>query len=357
MKKQRLLSFILLICVICALPSLASCKQNGTGKQSYTAYSLDYFDTAISIIGQETDEETFNEISGRVLAILGEYDRLYTIYSRYDSLENLCTVNDLVDGAHRTVTVDRRIIDLLLYSKEMYELTGGKMNVAMGSVLSIWHDYRTEGMSDPANAKLPSESELAEAAKHTNIDDVIIDEEACTVFLADPKMTLDVGAVAKGYAVEMAARYLEEQGVTGYVINAGGNVRTVGTKANGDQWTVGIENPDRESDEAYVALLGVADRSVVSSGTYQRYYMVNGNSYHHIIDSDTLFPSLYYLSVSVVCQSSALGDALSTALFCLPLEDGMALVESLPDVEALWVLPDQSMQTSAGFEGYLKQTD
>jgi thiamine biosynthesis lipoprotein len=282
-----------------------------------------------------------------------EYHRLFTIYHRFEGLENLCTVNELVDGEHRTVTVDRRIIDMLLYAKQMYAKTNGLVNIAMGSVLSIWHDYREEGMDEPWNAKLPPMDKLTEAAEHTDIDQLVIDEQNNTVTLTDPAMTLDVGAIAKGYAVEMVARSLEEQGMTGYVINVGGNVRTVGTKGDGDAWTAGIENPTEDEDDPYLAYLSLAGESLVTSGSYQRYYVVDGKRYHHIIDPATLMPSEGFLSVSIVCQSSADGDALSTALFCMTQEQGRALIESLPDTEAMWVLQDGTRITSSGFYQYM----
>ena len=294
--KQYKLTVLLFACIL-LLGMLPSCAPK---PQSYKAYSLDYFDTATTITGYAESQEAFDRVSGEILAELGEYHRLYTIYHRFEGLENLCTVNELVDGQHRTVTVDRRIIDLLLYAKEMYTVTGGKVNIAMGSVLSIWHDYRTEGSDEPWNAKLPPMEELAEAAKHTDIEDILIDEAASTVTLADPMMRLDVGAVAKGYAVEMVARSLEEQGITGYVLNVGGNVRTVGAKGDGTPWTVGIDNPAEDAADPYFAYLSLAGQSLVTSGSYQRYYVVDGKPYHHIIDPDTLMPAEGYLSVSVV---------------------------------------------------------
>ena len=349
--KQYKLTALLLACIL-LLGVLPSCAPK---PQSYKAYSLDYFDTATTITGYAKSQEEFDRISGEILAELGEYHRLYTIYHRFKGLENLCTVNELVEGQHRTVTVDRRIIDLLLYAKEMYTVTGGKVNIAMGSVLSIWHDYRELGMSDPASAELPPMEKLTEAARHTDINCLMIDEENSTVTITDPAMRLDVGAIAKGYAVEMVARSLEERGITGYVINVGGNVRTVGAKGDGSPWVAGIENPDTDAEEPYVAYLNLTGKSVVTSGSYQRYYLVNGKRFHHIIDSETLMPAEGFLSVSVVCKHSGQGDALSTALFCMPFEEGLALVESLPDAEAFWVLPDGTTRQSDGFAAYITQ--
>jgi thiamine biosynthesis lipoprotein len=196
---------------------------------------------------------------------------------------------------------------------------------------------------------------LQEAAEHTSIEHLVIDEENSTVTLTDPKMKLDVGAIAKGYAVEMVARSLEEKGITGYVLNVGGNVRTVGTKADGSPWTAGVENPAEDEDAPYLAYLALDSRSLVTSGSYQRYYVVDGKRYHHIIDPATLMPSEGFVSVSIVCPSSAQGDALSTALFCMTVEEGQALIESLPDTEAMWVLADGTKITTSGFDRFTVQ--
>ncbi len=349
MKKRKIFFAILLVSVFTSTAFLTSCSPQ---KRKYTAYSLDYFDTATTITGYEANQEDFDRISGEILSLLGGYHRLYTIYHRFDGTENLCTVNELQDGVHRVVEVDTRIVDMLLYAKEMYTITDGKMNIAMGSVLSIWHEYRTKGVNEPWAAELPSLELLYEAAQHTDINNLIIDKESSTVWIADPQMTLDVGAVGKGYAVEMVARSLEERGITGYVINVGGNVRTLGTKPDNKKWVAGIENPDTRSDKTYLAYLYLAGESVVTSGSYQRYYTVEDKSYHHIIDPETLLPAEGYISVSVVCRNSANADALSTALFCMPFEDGLALVESLPDTEAHWVMNDGTTKYSSGFLAY-----
>jgi len=356
MKKRQLIWTFLLICTFSVSCLFTSCGSDDEKKlNKYVEYSLDYFDTATSITGYEENQEDFDRVSDEILKELAEYHKLFTIYHRFENFENLCTINDLTDGVHRTVTVDKRIIDMLLYAKEMYQLTDGKVNIAMGSVLSIWHDYRTAGLDEPWLAELPPMDKLVEASKHTDINNLIIDEENSTVFISDPEMKLDVGAIAKGYAVEMLARSLEEKGISGYVINVGGNVRTVGSKPKNEKWLAGIENPDKDSDEGYLVYLGLAGESVVTSGSYQRFYTVGDKNYHHIIDSKTLMPAEGYLSVSVVCKDSGKADALSTALFCMDFEDGLALVESLSDVEAHWVFEDGTRKTSGGFDKYVTE--
>ena len=313
---------------------------------------MDYFDTVITITGYEYTQQEFDAVSEEILEQFSLYHRLFNIYLRFDGLSNLCTVNELVKGAHQTVDVDPRIVDMLVYAREMYDLTDGMMNVAMGSVLYLWHNYRMIGMDDPSQASLPPMEALRDASAHTDIDAMVIDEERSTVTLTDPGMRLDVGAIAKGYATECVAKGLEEKGITGYVLNVGGNIRTIGAKPDGSSWTVGIENPNGEDYLAYLALNG---QSLVTSGSYQRFYYVDGKPYHHIIHPDTLMPAQGYTSVSVICPDSGMGDALSTALFCMSFEDGLALVESLDSVEAMWVSEDLGQKVSSGWADYLKE--
>lgn len=145
---------------------------------------------------------------------------------------------------------------------------------------------------------------------------------------------------------------LEEKGKIGYVVNVGGNIRATGKKASGELWKAGVENPTEDPNNPYIAYIGLEKEASVTSGSYQRYYIVDGKAYHHIIDSETLMPATGFLSVSLICKSSADGDALSTALFCMSLEDGMALVNSLEGVEALWVDEDENVYYSDHFKDY-----
>ena len=345
--KVKMISLALAVSILLGL-SLSSCAGKN-GKEKYSKSSFDYFDTVSVITGYADSQEEFDAVANEVLSKLEEYHKLYSIYHRFDGIENLCSINS---AGGKPVKVDRKIIDMLLYSKQMHEATNGMLNIAMGSVLSLWHDYRTIGKDDPENASLPPQKSLNDASEHTDISKLIIDEENSTVTLSDPLMKLDVGAIAKGYATEQIALWLESEGISGYVLNIGGNVRTVGTKADGEGWTVGIENG---AGEGYLAYLSLSGESVVTSGSYQRYYVVNGERYHHIIHPDTNMPAKGYLSVSVVCKDSGKADALSTALFCLPKDEGMTLVGLLDGVEAMWVTEDGDITVSDGWNNYIKK--
>ena len=179
-----------------------------------------------------------------VSSLLQEYHRLFDIYYEYSGINNLKTINK--NAGKEPVKVDQKLIDFLLYAKEIYALTNGATNIAMGSVLKLWHDAREDGMDDPSKAYLPSSEALAEAALHTDINQLIIDEQAGTVYLADPNMRLDVGAIGKGYATERAAEALQSRGVASYVLNIGGNIRAIGEKTTGQGWVTGITKPLRK---------------------------------------------------------------------------------------------------------------
>ena len=342
-------------CLSLILLSLTSCKEVEEGpkvREPETQYTIywDLFDTKSVIYSYKGDsKEEFESNHKAVAALLTEYHKLFDIYYKYSGINNLKTVNDKAGIA--PVEVDGKLIDFLLYAKEIYTLTGGMTNVAMGSVLKLWHDCR-EDASDPDHPvyRVPSADELAEASEHCSIDDLIIDKEAGTVYLADPDMRLDVGALGKGYATEKAAQLLISRGVSSYVLNIGGNIRIIGEKVTGEGWVTGITNPDKSSDESIFTKINIKNTSLVTSGNYERFYTVNGVNYHHIIDPDTLMPANYFSSISIITPDSALADALSTALFCMTYEEGLSLVNSIGGIEVIWVDLQFNVKHTSGIE-------
>ena len=193
---KRIVSCALLISLIAV--SFCSCaKQKEQQKTKYSENFINYFDTVSTIVGFEFEEDAFKKNCEFIEAELKEYNELYDIYKSYEGVNNIRTINK--NAGVEPVKVDQKIIDLLDYCIELYTTTQGKTNIAMGSVLSIWHNYRNMygGETENPEAKLPSIDTLQEAAKHTDINNIIIDRENSTVFLSDEKMTLDVGAVAK----------------------------------------------------------------------------------------------------------------------------------------------------------------
>ena len=342
---KRTATLILLLVLLCGCTA-APAKSDDTGLNRYEATFLTLFDTVITIVGYAETKEAFNETAQAFHDELLEYHQLYDIYNEYEGINNIKTIND--HGWEHPIKVDQRIIDLLLFSKELYTQTEGRVNIAMGSVLRLWHDARETGIADPSRAALPDQAALEQAAAHTDIDSIQIDVEESTVFLSDPEVKLDVGAIAKGYAVEQVCRNTP----SGLLISVGGNVCPTGPKPeSGQPWVVGIQDP--EDPEQYLHTIYVEDVSVVTSGDYQRYFTVDGVPYHHIIDPDTNYPAGYWRSVTILCRDSGVADALSTALFTLPQEEGQALLDAF-QAEAMWVRQDGTILYSPGFQAYIR---
>lgn len=324
--------------------------------QRYTAQFFQLFDTLTTIVGYATSQEAFSETAEQLRAKLEEYHQLYDIYNDYPGVNNLKTIND--NAGIAPVVVDERIISLLELMIQRNRETNGAVNVAMGAVLRVWHDYREAGLNDPEAAALPPMELLREAAKHTDISDIVIDKAASTVYLKDPAMRLDVGSTAKGYATEQVVQYAKSLGVESLLISVGGNVRAIGKKPAADErgesrWNVAIQNPDKSSPEPYLMSVLIEDMAVVSSGVYERYYIVEGQRYHHIIDPQTLMPATGYAAVTILSPDSATGDSLATAICILPLAEGKRIIEGMAGVEAAWVLPDGNIEYSSGFLGYV----
>lgn len=337
---------------------LTACR--GTSESEYNKYSdtfFDTFDTMTQVVGYTKSEEEFKGYFEKIRSRFEELHRLYDKYNDYEGINNIKTIND--NAGIKPVKVEKEIIDLIQFAKEWSKRTGGRTNIAMGAVLSIWHDYREEGRDNPQNAKLPPMSILQEAAKHTDIDKVIVNTSESTVYLADERMNLDVGAIAKGFATEVVAQEIQAAGFTSGIISPGGNVRVLGKPLDGirERWGVGIQDPSKmivTAEENLLDTIFVNNASVVSSGDYQRYYVVDGKVVHHLIDPDTLMPGEYYRAVTIVTGNSGLADFLSTTVFLLPFDKSKALVESLEDVEAVWVMPDGSVEATEGMKKIMK---
>ena len=344
----------------CGSTSGSTASSAADGPQRYSTVFYDVFDTVTQVIAYCDSEEEFTAQMDALHADLVEYNQLYDIYNDYDGVTNIKTIND--NAGIAPVTVDDKILGMLELAQTMYDTTGGKLNIALGSVLNIWHNYREAALADDndSNNQLPTQEELDAAAQHCDIANLIIDEDAKTVYLADPAMSLDVGSVGKGYAVEMAAQAAEARGLKSALISVGGNLRAIGTKPDGSQWSGGVENPWNASDvytasSSYVSGVNMSDMALVTSGNYQRYYVVDGVRYHHLIDPDTLWPARYFDSVSVLSPDSGAADCLTTGLFCMSLEDGQKLIESLDGVEALWCTPDGEVIQSSGWADHEKK--
>jgi len=332
-------SLFCLVALLGLLVVLTGCPKSAIKAEPKGMVYFTYFDTVSYIYCySDVSDEDFGKKCGEVSDILGEYHKLFDIYYEHSGVTNLKTLN--LNAGGEPMKVDSKLVDFLLYAKELYMATDGEMNIMMGSVLRLWHDAREGGTS------IPPEEALREASLHTDISCLEIDVENQTVRISDPEASIDVGALGKGYATEKAAKHLESIGAESYVLNIGGNIRIVGTKPDGSGWKTGIKNPADPS--TYSKYLTLSNISCVTSGNYERYYTVDGVRYHHIIDKDTLMPSTHFASVSVITSDSGLADALSTALFAMSYEDGIKIVEEIGGVEVIWITPDGEIYTTNG---------
>lgn len=310
----------------------------------------EYFDTVTILLTYSDDKEEFDRLSKVLEKELAKYHKLYNSYDDFEGVNNFKTIND--KAGVEPVKVEPEIIELIDYSKEMYELTGGKINIALGSVLEIWHNYRDMATKDPDNAAIPSDKELEEAAKHKDIDAIEVDHENSTVFIKDPEVRIDIGAIGKGFATEKIAKVLENEGLASGLLSVGGDDVIIGKNPNNEEgkWKIAIKNPFLDQkDKPYAAVVDVNESSLVTSGDYQRFFTVDGKNYHHIIDPETNYPSDKWKSVSVTCDSIALADTLSTYLFLIDQEEGQKILDE-NNALGYWIDTEGNEYKSEGWD-------
>lgn len=330
------------------------------------------FDTVIQITLYTDNEEDFERYFGMAQ---DEFLRLHKLYNQYDAFEGINNVRTINEHAgSEPVVVDEDLFSLIKFAVDYHDATLGKVNIAMGSVLRLWHDARehvgyfadgetVEGAGEDENKGIPSAAQLEEANKHTDIKKVILNEDDLSVFLEDEEMSLDVGAVAKGYGTELVAKKLHEEGVKFGLISAGGNIKAIGEKPlENNNWVVGIMHPNLSIETPITIVQMPANQSMVTSGDYQRFFEVDGVKYHHIIDPLTLMPGTYYPSVSVMVEDSGLADMLSTSLFLSTKEEAQEIVQNIEEmtdeeVEIIWIDFDYHIDATDGIAGRIENME
>ena len=333
MKKSKTLTKALaLLLSLCLCIPLTSCIGQ-VKKQSETYF--DYLDTfcTITVYCKSKSFERYTEI---FTSELERYHRLLDVYNSYDGVINLHTLNQNAGG--EDIEVSNELFEFLQKAKEMHFLTNGYTSVSLGAVTSIWKDAIK-------NNTVPSNEALLEAAEHTDISLLVLDEQRKTVRLTDGQARLDAGAFAKGYVSDKISTALTEAGCESFLLNLGGNIYAHGVKTDGSQFIGAIENP---LTQGTVSIITLNDRILSTSGSYNRGFDKDGIRYHHIIDPYTQKPQNTFVSVSVLCRSGIMADALSTALFSMSYEDGASLIDSLDGAEALWIFADGTIKNTQG---------
>ncbi len=303
MKKVVLLLILLL---------LTGCNNN------YYSTNLFYMDTVINIkiynAKQEKVEKAFKEIE----SIYQKYDNLTDFYDQNSELSKL---NNNVN-----INISDELWQLIKFGDEWYDKSNGLLNINIGALTKVWHDFREN------HTELPDVKNIV-IERLNIVDDLITNDN----------VNIDLGAIAKGYVTQIVGEYLKNQGLEYYIINAGGNV-LVGKSPKG-YYNIGIASP--LSDETFEIIKG-DNISVVTSGGYERFYQYNGNLYHHIIDPNTKYPANYMKSVTVIGKDSGLCDALSTTLFLMDIESGKEFIRDY-DVDVIWFTNDDEIIKSDGF--------
>lgn len=268
-------------------------------------------------------------------------DQYEQIFSRTLETSELYRLNHhLLEDANGISHLSPELADLISRGLEYGQLSDGRFDIAIGPVSSLW-DFTSD---DPS---VPDDSLIQSALPLVNHQDVILDGQEIT--FRKEGMQLDLGAIAKGYIADRLKEYLLDAGVKSAIINLGGNVLCVGSRPDGTPFRVGLQKPFADRNET-IGTIQVSDLSVVSSGIYERYFEQDGQLYHHILDPATGYPcDNNLIAVTILSRESTDGDALSTTCFALGLEEGMNLIESLEDVEAMFITDDQEIHYSSGF--------
>jgi thiamine biosynthesis lipoprotein len=226
---------------------------------------------------------------------------------------------------------------------EVASLSNGAFDPTVGPLVSAWNI----GSSD---ARVPAQEEIDSLLPLIGYHMITLNEKDKSVYLEKEGMMLDLGGIAKGYAADEVAMILSDNNIEKAIINLGGNVLTIGTRVDETKWRIGVQNPELERG-GYVMIVNLEDLALVTSGPYERFLKIDGVTYHHILDTNTGYPVVTNLtSASIIARESFISDALSTAIYSLGLEKGLALINSIENVEALFIDNNNNIYVSEGFE-------
>lgn len=320
-----ILTFLLLI--LC----LSGCRRQNPDVSASVSDIGFFFDTVVELRLNGTDDQSLID---KCFEKMGQFESLF---SRTREGSDVWKINH---SAGNPVEISDDTAAMIELAKHYYELSDGAFDITVAPYTEIWDFQNNPGI-------IPEEKTIAEARSHVGFP--LLHLDGSTVTLDDPQAAIDLGGIAKGYIADRLKEYLLSQGIESGYINLGGNMLTIGTKPGNVPWNIGIRKPFAEASDIITAVK-VDGLSVVTSGTYERYFEKDGTIYHHILDPANGHPVQNGLqSVTILSSSSADGDALSTSCFVLGLDRGMELAESLDGIEALFITDDGELHYSSGF--------
>ncbi|MDX2347776.1 MAG: FAD:protein FMN transferase [Nitrospirota bacterium] len=274
---------------------------------------------------------------------LAEIGRIEQLMSTWIPTSELSKVNAAA-GKH-PVQISAENMEVLKTSLRMAELTEGGFNIAVGPAVAAWN-VSQEG-------RIPSQEELKAVRSFISLENVAIDEKAETVFLKRAGMKIDVGGIGKGYAADLVVDVMQKAGATAGVVALSGDIKTFGRMPDQERFVFGIQHPRKEQGHI-LGRIKLENEAVSTAGDYQRFIMKDGIRYHHILDPATLQPARECQSVTVIAKEGVMADGLDTGIFVMGPERGMALIESLPDVEGVIVNAQGKVMISSGLKSRLR---
>jgi len=269
------------------------------------------------------------------------------------------TMNRFEDGSEVTeinqfagisaVQVSNETFQIIKVAKEYAELSGGKFDLTVGPIVDLW-------AIGNGGSTVPNRIAIEDAQQLVGYKGLILDEENLSVQLMKKGMTIDLGAIAKGYAADVIAEYLQQQGFSSAIIDLGGNILAMGSKPDHSAWTIGIQSPEKNRG-THIGTIAVHNKTIVTSGIYERYFIDNEQLYHHILNPFTGYPARNELaSATVMTDTSMNADAMSTAIFVMGLQEGLAFIEAADNAEAIFITTDHKIYVTSGLKGKFKLT-
>ena len=295
--------------------------------------------TLVSITAIASDKEAGHKT---IQAGFDEVKRLERMLSTWVASSELSQVN--AEAGQHPVRVSRETFEVVAKSLEIARLTDGGFNIAVGPAVELW--------SVTERQHIPSDAELERLKDLVDWTSIQLDPKAQTIFLSRRGMRIDVGGIGKGYAADRAAMEMKRAGAQGGVVALAGDIKTFGALPNAGGFPVGIKHPRQEG--ALIAQIDLRDEAISTAGDYERFFERDGIRYHHILDPKTLQPARTCQSVTVIGKEGTFVDGLDTGIFVLGPEQGMALVERLPNVEAIIVDDQGRVMVSSGLRDRLR---
>jgi len=307
-------------------------------KPSEMKYTRTLMGTVVEITLVGSDDARLNAAAE---AAFDEIKRLEGLMSHYKDDSDVAKVNRT--AGKEAVTISKETMDVIDASLKVSQITNGTFDITMGVLGKVWHFTK----DDKGELTPPSAEEVKKLLPLIDYRQIMIDKQNNTVKLAKQGMQINLGGIAKGYIIGKAAEVLKKNGIKKGIVHAGGDM-VVFNEKDSPPWLIGIQTP-RNKDKI-IGTLKVSHAAIATSGDYERFFIKDGTRYHHIMDPSTGFPANKCRGVTIVAKDSTLADALSTAVFVMGPDDGMKLIETLPDVDGLIIDTDGKIAVSSGLK-------